>query len=129
MKQLMILTWLFLCLPLMTARAADQWEGRTIYYVAIGIYDNLDEAKEAYVNMPDIFDYSQVYEAIYKGKTIYIMCITCLDSRAKALEVARDTNAFIGYFLAWVWPHKGLARCAYMPENDVEEMNQPFQPR
>ena len=129
MRQLLFIACFLLCLPLMATDAEDQWKGRIIYYVAIGMYDSLDEAREAYGHMPDAFDAAQVYEAVYKRQTVYIMCVACLDSRAKAVEVARDTNAFVGYFLAWPWRHKGLARCAYVPEDSEEENNQPFQPR
>ncbi len=117
-----------LLLPFVEVRGADNWDGRNVYYVAIGTYASLDEAREAFNSMPDVFSDAQVYQAVYKGETVYIMCTACLDSMAKAKVVARDTNAFVGYFLAWVWRHRGLARCVYMLQDEDGE-RQPFMPR
>ena len=93
---------------------------RTVYYVVIGSYSSVEEARKARYYMPDAIDASPLFRATSKGKVVYRMCTGIYYSKAKAQAEVRDLKKYMSID-AWIWANKGQAYCADRPIGNNEE--------
>ena len=98
-----------------------------VYYVVMGSWDSLKKAKEHYMYVPDVLDCSPIYKAVSKGKVVYRMCLKCYRSKAKAMEMVRETKEKL-MIDTWIWESQGLADCVYCPLGYDGEVVKPLQP-
>lgn len=99
-----------------------------VYYVVVGCYDSLEEAKKAMEYLPD-FLVSPVYETTVKGKTEYRICLSCHTTKAKALEEIKKLKEVFSDRPFGIWKSKGLARCVYCPIAMNGDPMQPLEPK
>ena len=86
---------------------------KKVYYVVVGTYSSLAEAKKAMIVQPDALDGSNVYRAKDKnGRTVFRLCPGCYYNRADAQEHAKGLNDFLDIG-AWIWESDGVAPCVY----------------
>lgn len=86
---------------------------KKVFYVVVGTYESLDEAKKAMIVQPDALDGSNVYRAKDKnGRTVFRMCPGCYYSRAEAQEQVQALNEYLG-IKSWIWESDGVAPCVY----------------
>ena len=133
MKQIFKISFIAMLLLALTMPAGakaprkSQKSGKTVYYIVMGSYSSLDNAKEATFNAPDGLE-SPIYEVKVKGKTYYRICVSCYKSKAKAQEDLNQLKDFYGDRF-WIWPSKGLAKCVYCPVGLSGERLTPLTPR
>lgn len=87
-------------------------KGRKVYYIVIGSYTDLAEAKKSVEVLPDALDACSIYRTIANGNTIYRLCTDCTYDRNKAREQMRAIKEYLGRD-AWVWENDGVAPCVY----------------
>ncbi len=87
---------------------------RTVYYVVIGSYFDLDEMKKARFNMPDGIDCSPAFKAKKNGKTVYRMCSGVHYTRHEAVQEVEQLKDVFG-FTPWIWTSHGQAECVERP--------------
>ena len=83
-----------------------------VYYVVIGSYESIDEAKKSTEVLPDALDGSNIYRTTAKGKTVYRLCAGCYYKRKDAQSQVDGINEYLGRE-AWVWESDGVAPCVY----------------
>ena len=84
-----------------------------LHYVVVQSFADLDVAKRAAENMPDIL-LSPVYRAVDNdGSVKYRICTMCFRTQAKAKEYQRELKE-LGWE-SWVWTNNGFADCVYRP--------------
>jgi len=84
-----------------------------LHYVVVQSFADLDAAKRAAENMPDIL-LSPVYRAVDNdGSVKYRICTMCFRTQAKAKEYQRELKE-LGWE-SWVWTNNGFADCVYRP--------------
>lgn len=96
------------------AAAAAQANQRPVYYVVVGSFESLQEARSYNANGPGDCDCGNVFEAIANGKRVYRVCTSCYYSKAKALQNVNETKGFWQSqrdVTPWVWENAGEARC------------------
>lgn len=86
---------------------------RTLYYVVIGSYENLENAKNAAENLPDAL-LSPVYRVVENGKERYRICTACFYDKEEAQRWAGEIKETFSSD-AWIWQNKGFAACVYRP--------------
>lgn len=86
--------------------------GRKVYYVVIGSYNDLNEAKKATQTLPDALDGSCIYRFTQDGKTVYRLCEGSYYSRATAQGQADGINQYLERDV-WVFENDGVAPCYY----------------
>lgn len=99
--------FIYVMIMLLAAVATCQAAGnsnakQTLYYIVLGSYQSLDNAKQHNVNCPDGLE-SSIVKVTVKGKTLYRAVTNCYFSKAKATQMARDINEHYN-INAWVWP-------------------------
>ena len=87
---------------------------RTVYYVVIGSYFDLDEMKKARFSMPDGIDCSPAFKAKKNGKTVYRMCSGVHYTRHEAVQEVEQLKDVFG-FTPWIWTSHGQAECVERP--------------
>ncbi len=88
-----------------TKTTAKTSKTRPVYYLVLGSYDNLDEARKALAQDDMPFNPSpKIYKAKTGGKTVYRICDKISYTPFEA--DSKDT---------WVWKSNGLAKCVYRP--------------
>ena len=86
---------------------------RKVYYVVVGSYESLSEAKKAMYAQPDVLEGSNVYRAKDKnGRKVFRQCDGCYYSRSEAQEHVKGLNDFLD-INAWIWESDGPAPCVY----------------
>lgn len=88
---------------------ANQMQTRKIYYVVLGSFKTLQEAKRFNYNAPDGLE-CNIYKTKVKGKTVYRACCNVFKTANQAHECAREIQKYYG-INAWVWPSEGVANC------------------
>lgn len=83
-----------------------------VYYVVIGSFENLDEAKKTVELLPDALDDVSIYRAKDKGKTVYRMSAGCYYKQAEAQRQVDGIKQYLDRE-AWVWTSDGVAPCVY----------------
>ncbi|MBR4389148.1 MAG: SPOR domain-containing protein [Prevotella sp.] len=98
-----------------------QQAGRKVYYVVIGSYNDLNEAKNATRTLPDALDGSCIFRFTQDGKTVYRLCEGSYYSRATAQGQADGINQYLERDV-WVFENDGVAPCVYQgvtPKGDA----------
>ncbi len=86
---------------------------KKVYYVVVGSYPSLAEAKKAMYAQPDALDGSNVYRAKdNKGRTVFRQCAASYYKRSDAQEHAKGLNDYLEVG-AWIWESDGVAPCVY----------------
>ena len=90
---------------------------RKVYYVVIGSWDNLANAKSYYASVPDMLDGGSIYKAVAKGKVVYRMGIAECSSRAEAKDYINTLKGWNQYWAQnmWIWESNGPGQCVYRP--------------
>ncbi|MCQ2289584.1 MAG: SPOR domain-containing protein [Muribaculaceae bacterium] len=85
---------------------------QTYYYVVVGSFSNLNEAKFYNDNAPGDVEWRGVFVTTSKGRTLYRVCDGCYTSKSSAQSHANEIRRLWGID-AWVWASKGKARHIY----------------
>lgn len=89
--------------------------GRTIYYVVVGSFEDFNEAVSFNNNAPGDVVFGNIYSTKVNGRTVYRVCTGCFYSKAKAQAEVRSYKEEMRQWgrdgKAWIWANKGLARC------------------
>lgn len=107
MKRILLLSLMLMA----TLTISAQSRTRNVYYVVLGSYSTLSQAKKFNSQCPDGLE-CNIYRAKANGKTVYRACTYVSYSKSKAQECAREINRNYGRN-AWVWTSKGLAKCVF----------------
>lgn len=108
MKRLVYVLIMILAAVVACQAANKTSKKSTVYYVVLGSYQSLDNAKEHNVKCPDGLEAS-IVEVTVNGKACYRAVCDCLYSKAQAQKMARDINEHYK-INAWVWPSKTRAK-------------------
>ena len=88
---------------------ANEMQTRKIYYVVLGSFNTLKDAKRFNYHAPDGLE-CNIYKTRVKGKIVYRACCNVFKTANEAHECAREIQKFYG-INAWVWPSEGVANC------------------
>lgn len=88
---------------------AQQMQTKKIYYVVLGSFNTLKDAKRFNYFAPDGLE-CNIYKTKVKGKTVYRACCNVYKTANEAHECAREIQKNYG-INAWVWSSEGVANC------------------
>lgn len=90
---------------------------KKVYYVVIGSWNNLSNAKSYYCYVPDVLDGGPIYKAVANGKVVYRMCVAECDTRAQAQNFINTTKKTYEEWARnmWIWESNGPGQCVYRP--------------
>ena len=91
------------------AGATAPASSKSYYYVVVGSFTSLNDAKYCNNNAPGDVEWNGVYVATANGRTVYRVCDGCYTSKSSAQSHANEIKRIYG-INAWVWPNKGKAR-------------------
>lgn len=82
-----------------------------VYYVVLGSYSSLKEAKRFNYYAPDGLE-CNIYKARANGKIVYRACCNVFKTANEAHGCAREIQKHYG-INAWVWASNGAANCVF----------------
>lgn len=83
---------------------------RNVYYVVIGSWQSLANAKAFYNQLPGYLSNGSIYKAVAKGKVVYRMVVGEYPSRSAAQQFINDTY-WSGSM--WIWKSDGTEQLVY----------------
>ena len=98
-------------IPYGTETMIPQAGPKKVYYVVLGSFNSLQDAKKFNYNTPDGLE-CNIYRVKVGRKTVYRACCNVFKTSKEAHETARQIQKYYS-INAWVWPSNGLATCVY----------------
>lgn len=89
---LITLLMLLMSTSLFAQSRGQQKSSQTVYYVVVGSFESLQEARNYNNNGPFDVVCGSIYKATVNGKTVYRVCAGVFNSKAKAQKKVKEVN-------------------------------------